>query len=402
MLFVFFLNFAMCIRIDHFIIILISFLQVSGTNPIFNRAGSVKLEPGIHSPHIPPSYQQSLSSGLPVGMSYPMTPANGLYQFGGLVTTSAGTQRGVVMQSGQVGRVGGMPRVSSIEAELEQLVSSFNYPPPPPPIPCTTSPPVSQGIPSIDQMSPGHSTPAEGVSPGLHHQDYSPASSNSPSVSYHIGNQATPPSHVTTPPTPQMGVAHDGMSVVGSQPLKHLPLSTSYPRDYRHQVNASSSADPSYNTALQNIGHTHSPPIAHMTSPDPSALPLATPSQHTGLSPGQGTKENHSPLTGYHGFPSPPKEAGEYSCYKPSIETAADVMNSLTPSPEDYSSQQTSLEGSSPLQAPPQHQTVLGHYAYDYSAATYHHRQPPCGIESEFHHHIPGISVTFNAHESTV
>ncbi|NP_001266228.1 neurogenic locus notch homolog precursor [Amphimedon queenslandica] len=379
-------------------------VHVSSANPMFSRANTIKMEPGLPSPHIPPSYQQSLASNLPIGMPYPLPPRNGLYPLRLLPPTT--TNQGVppMQHSDQEGGGGGpgIPRVSSIEAELEQLVSlAFTYPSP---ISHTTSP-ATQGISSFEQTSPGHSTPGEGVSPGLsHHQDYSPASSNSPSV-YPVSNQTTPPaSHVTTPPASHLGGA-------GSQPLKHLPLSTGYSQDY--QPNSVSSVDQlSYNTALQSITHAHlpgghSPPIAPMTSPDPLSLPLASSSQPNGLSPGgQGTsfttKENHSPSTGYQCFPSPPKEVGEYCYPKPhTVDPTADIINSLTPSPEDYSSQQTSVETSSPSQYLPQHQsTVLRHYAYDYSAATYN---PAQLCEGEYHQqHLPGISVSYNAHESTV
>ena len=364
-------------------------------NPMFNRGGSIKLEPGMS--HGPPTYPQSLPNALPVEMSLPHYPQR---DYSHLTYTTAGPS--ITTSS--------IPRIPSIEAELDSLVSSalcypFYNPAQNPRLFYTTShfgphtlpPTVSQGqnvslmpngVNMMDgnQTSPGQSS-SDGVSPGvsIHHDHttYSPSNSTSPSV-YPVSNQSTPAAvHMTT--AQDLGT--------GSQPLQHLPyevtpslqpVSTSI--DHTHQPAP-------YNTALQSINHSqlpggHSPPLAQTVSPNP---PLTiVPAQQSGFSPQQVvTTENQSPLSGYHGFPSPPKEAGEYPFSGASCTYPSDIINSLTPSPEDYSAQHPN-EGSPPQQQ--QQATINGHYVYA--------MQP----HYDFQTHIPGISVTFNAprHESTV
>lgn len=364
---------------------------VNVRNPMFNRGGSIKLEPGLS--HGPPTYPQSLPNGLPMGITLPH------YQQRDYSQMTYTTARPSVTT---------MPRIPSIEAELDSLVSiALSYPfynpsQNPRPFytsshfaPHTSSSTVSQGqnVPLMpngvnmmdgNQRSPGQSS-SDGVSPGvsIHHDPITYSPSNSTSPMYPISNQSTPTTvHMTT--AQDLGT--------GSQPLQHLPyevtsslqpVSTSI--DHTHQPTT-------YNTALQSINHSqlpggHSPPLGQTVSPNPPLTIIQA--QQSGFSPQQVvTTENQSPLSGYHGFPSPPKEAGEYpfsgACTYPS-----DIINSLTPSPEDYSAQHPN-EGSPPQQQ--QQATINGHYIYA--------MQP----HYDFQTHIPGISVTFNAprHESTV
>jgi ankyrin repeat protein len=320
-------------------------------NPMYSRANGIKIEPEMHHPMLPPTYQQSTIN--PSYLPYPTITSSNNHQ----ITESS------------------IYRVSSIEAELERLVSSAmsytNY---------SGHLPLHVSATTI-QPTNAEVRPPEGVSP----KGYSPGSSHSPALAY---------------PTQSL----EG----SSQPLSHLPYESSYPTSsagpFLQTPSSStiSSIEPNhppprhYNTALQPISHTsipggHSPPIGQTVSPNS----VHNGARHPGFSPPMVpvTSDNQSPLSAYQCFPSPPKEAGEYPPFTKTSNTngsyQADIINSLTPSPEDYSYQQ-STENS-----PPQQQAILqGHYAYEYAPQSGHDIHPT---------QLPLFSVSYNArHESTV
>ena len=373
-------------------------------NPLYSRASNIKSEPGLQHSHILPSYTVPTTSTLPVPMSLPyhLPMQHHSIHYPSLPSVGVATSQQVTMTAAQENS---LHRVSSIEAELEQLVSSAisypNYSNPstmlshPSPPYSNPSPPVNgSNIRIIDsslsnQRSPGHCDTS--ISPKV--QDYSPVSNQSPLI------------------YPTVSTTQDGL-----HPLQHLPyhaVSSFIQEPSTSTLSSVEQTHPLYNSALQNIGRTHppgghSPPIAQTVSPNP--LPHAPPtgySSHVGMS-----AENNSPLSGYHGFPSPPKEAGEYSYVTAANGVAGstgppqqtiDIVNSLTPSPEDYSNQLIN-EGSPPqaVQSQCQQQAILqGHYAYEYTM-----QQP---TQFEFHTQLATTAVpsmvTYNTaarHESTV
>ena len=381
----------------------------SAHNPLF-RTGSVKLEPGsmvMQPVQVPPPYSQSSTQQ-------------------GIVHSQSSTQQGIVAHYPPTITTSsnGMSRYPSIEAELERLVASTMYPPfpqteqclshtSPPYVPSYTNSTVSQtqlinstaihtvsGMMDGGQSSPGNSvispTTHGGVSPGVtmdpNTSNFSPSGSDVYTVNHSgsPGIQLTAYSCQSCPTDPSVTCSTTtSQSITGSTPLQHLPFKGT---SSLQQCDVQSTST-SYNTALQNIGvHNgnggHSPLMAQTVSPNPP-LTIAQ-AQISGYSSPQVTiaTENHSPSSPY-GFPSPPKEGGEYLINGTPFSNNPELFNNLTPSPEDYSMQQGENSPNT------QHTTIHGQY---YTTEPYS-LQPHYDLVQS---HLPSDMLTFNAKESTV
>lgn len=173
---------------------------------------------------------------------------------------------------------------------------------------------------------------------------------------------------------------------VGSKPLQHLPYHGAY--SMASTLPATSMMDPlvtSEGHYLPSISTGHSvassmeqpvqqsqgydattmhsglsPLSAQTVSPNSQALHMPQ-AQHSGFSPNTAPPlsagENKSPYS--YGFPSPPKGPDDYSYNGASYQTVVGDVNSLTPSPEDYSNCATTEH--SPMR--PQATVIHGQYA---------------------------------------
>ncbi len=342
----------------------------SVTNQMFGRNGSsIKIEPA-HIPTMIPSQPSSVHDA---------------YRF----------QNG--LQSD------GMTRCSSIEAELERLVNSTQYPPmincyssgmmyTSEPHPITSQTHILNTSPStVDGgHSPGHSIISPlggGMSPGDSNSTdhtFSPGSTEVYSTNIHTSSPGSlvpyscANNSIVSPSSGQQ-------LLTGSTPLQHLPTTF---------VEGGSSVLPTSSVGQSTIptGSNNSPLMCQTVSPNPS-LPQAT--INGGYTSLQLTTDNHSPSSHY-GFPSPPKEAGEYGTYgTPYNGDNVNSINSMTPSPEDGSSRQVD---NSPLSQ--QYTTIHGQYSY--SSDPYHISLQPCNAAAIRTSHFPGLSTAFNPKESTV
>ncbi len=304
----------------------------------------------------------------------------------------------------------GMTRCSSIEAELERLVASTQYPDimgyphnptmntyvPHPAVSQTHMPSTADG-----GHSPGHSIispQSGGLSPGDSSTDhnFSPMSSDI----YPTTNHASPPAGLT-PYSCANGSALPPSSsaqqqLVGSTPLQHLP--TPYVEGGVVSVNPttselqSTSMEPTvYTSAMQGVSN-NSPMNGQTVSPNPTPLTMAQAITVNGYTTLQATTMTGNSPSSHYGFPSPPKEAGEYPYGTPYNGDNVNSVSSMTPSPEDGSLQQ--LDGSPHNQ---QYTTIRGQYSY--SSDPYQISLQPCASTARTH--FPGMSG-FNPKESTV
>ena len=348
----------------------------SATNPMFSNGGTVKIE---SSTQIPSTYPQSSVATV--------TAPQSSYQFGGI----------------SIG--GGMTRYPSIEAELECLLASTIYPDMTPSFLYPTQPHVPNTSPGIVESghSPGHSiiSPASGgVSPGDSNteQTFSPQNSDVYAMSSHTSPQAGQIAAYSSTNNPIVSSTSSAQVLTGSTPLQHLPTTYSeggamLPGQTTADLQETAMEQAICSSSMQSCNH--SPPMAQTVSPHPTPLTMAQATTTNGYSPGQVSvsTENNSPSSHY-GFPSPPKEAGEYGKYG-GTSYSSEFVNSLTPSPEDGNSQQS--ENSPLTQQQQQYTTIHGQYTYtsdpySISLQQYNPIRAP---------QIPRVSA-FNPKESTV
>lgn len=361
-------------------------LQTNMAAPMFGR--NIKIEP----PQIPPvavhSQAPPTSGSSPLATSY----------------------HGVVHEQGSAG----MTRYSSIEAELERLVASTQYPIMvnyPMYTPDTTTPatlPITHTSPStIDSgHSPAHtsiisppgvgSVGAASRSPGDSTTSTDPTFSPVGSEVYPGTSHTSPQAGITPPysnPTipPSSAASSQQATITGSTPLQHLP--TTFMKN-----NGSASVHPTTSSEMQQVATsiesaafstTGSPLLGQTTvSPNPQATTMngGYTSLHTSMATGNSSPSSH------YGFPSPPKEAGDYGAYgTPYSGETINSVSSMTPSPEDGSSHQVDS-------SPQQYTTIHGQYSY--SSDAYQISLQPCNTAIRGSH-FSDLS-SYNPKESTV
>ena len=340
----------------------------SVANPMFGRSSSIKME----STHIP--------SMIPSQAS--VTTAQNVYQFQNSIHSSDA-----------------MPRCSSIEAELERLVNSTQYPPiigyssgmiytEPHPVVSQTH--ILNTSPStVDSgHSPGHSIISPlggGLSPG-DSNTFSPVSSDV----YPANTRTSPPAGLTPYSCANIPAASSGQKLLtGSTPLQHLPA------PYVEGGSVIPTSSDRQSTSTIPSCSNNSPMMGQTVSPNPTPLTMPQATINGGYTSLQLTADNNSPSSHY-GFPSPPKEAGEYGAYgTPYNGDNVNSVSSMTPSPEDGSSHHGD---GSPLSQ--QYTTIHGQYSY--SSDPYQISLQPCNTAAIGTSHFPGLSTAFNPKESTV
>lgn len=370
--------------------------SANNMNPMFGRNGGIKIEP----PQVPPVVQSQAPPTSSSRVSYQFQNAPG---------------------------DGGMIRYSSIEAELEHLVASTQYPimmnysmytpQAPPTLPVATQAHIMNTSPrTVDSgHSPGHmsiisplgvgsvggsSSRSPGDSGNSTDPNFSPVGSEIYPGTSHTSPQAgvTPYSCTSNPTIPSTTTSSQQPALSGLTPLQHLPTGFMNGSASVHPTTSEMQATTMESAAFSSTIQTNSSPLIGQTvSPNPTPLTIAqatvngaynNTSLQTSIATGNSSPSSH------YGFPSPPKEAGgDYGAYgTPYSGDTVNSVNSMTPSPEDGSSHQ--VDGS-----PQQYTTIHGQYSY--SSDAYQISLQPCNTAAIRGSHFSELS-SFNPKESTV
>ena len=248
---------------------------------------------------------------------------------------------------------------------------------------------MNHSSPSHPVISPGMQPGASmgGVSYSSTGSCYDPVSSTTSGVFASHGEMESlttfSPSTVSASNQPIM--THHTLNNVGSKPLQHLPYHGAYsvaPTMPATSINPMATSEGQYLPSISsgrtvassveqsvqqsqgydnaNMHPSLSPLSAQTVSPNSQALHMPQ-AQHSGFSPNTAPPlsagENKSPYS--YGFPSPPKGPDDYSYSGASYPAVVGDVNSLTPSPEDYSN--CTATEHSPMR--PQATVIHGHYA---------------------------------------
>ena len=411
----------------------------------------------------PPSYMQK-SLGVPVSNAYyhhgikieakPSIPPHSVHHLPHpphhRIQTQPMPNTHPMVTSSYTPSISSIPRVSSLEAELDKLIASTvdpttmyptylqNYP----------SPPLSHGSPPYmgqtynsvdgtinmggsvvhDGAASSHSSP--GVATESRHMGVNSMSPQDPAaftyattassdMAYSMpSNQLTAYSCQTCPTSSVASSAdqvcqHQQAHSASRHALQHMPtftgpttslhqgepaFSSSSSQQYLASTSApatssqpysqhQSVAKPAYSTALANISMHGRPSPPLAQTVSPHMV-----SQPGSFSPPQGgATSNNSPSN--FGYLSPPKEPGDYPLYSSSYNNT-DALSCLTPSPEDYSSHCN--ERSPPGQTTTVH--TLGHYEQYQFQPVYEYGSQP------LHNHITASNsmLGFNSRETPV
>ena len=253
----------------------------------------------------------------------------------------------------------------------------------------------------VNHSSPSHPVISPGMQPGASmgvSYSQGPSTGSFDPVSTATGVYASPSemeslttfSSATVSTSNQPIMTHHAhnpsLDNVGSKPLQHLPYHRAYsvaPTVPDTSMNPMATSKGQYLPSIstdhtvassveqsvqQNQGYDNanmhpslSPLSAQTVSPNSQALHMPQ-AQHSGFSPNTAPPlsagENKSPGYSY-GFPSPPKGPDDYSYNGLSYQAVVGDVNSLTPSPEDYSN--CAATEHSPMR--PQATVIHGHYA---------------------------------------